>query len=142
MNVRVFIIGMGIISPLGAGFSETLAALKKGRTGITPLSLFPTSHQKPLPVGEIGDVPHHEHLPRTHVLAKIAAQEAMRRTKEKPDAIVMGVITGGMPVTEELLMRGIYDPQRGSMIRSDTKITQRVLLLNMLPVRSAVRVLF
>ena len=112
MNVRVFIIGMGIISPLGAGYSETFAALKKGRTGITPLSLFPTSHQEPLPVGEIGDVPHHEHLPRTHVLAKIAAQEAMRRTKEKPDAIVMGVITGGMPVTEELLMRGIYDPQR------------------------------
>jgi len=68
-----------------------------------------------LPVGEIGDVPHHEHLPRTHVLAKIAAQEAMRRTKEKPDAIVMGVITGGMPVTEELL------DERDLTIRSDTK---------------------
>ena len=112
MNLRVFIIGVGIISPLGAGCAETLATLKKGRRGITPLSLFATSHQEPLPVGEIKEVACHEPLPRTHLLARMAAREAMNGKKERPDAVVMGVITGGMPVTETLLKRGIHDPRQ------------------------------
>jgi 3-oxoacyl-(acyl-carrier-protein) synthase len=112
MNVRVFIVGVGLISPLGAGFGDNLAALKEGRTGIAPLSLFPTPRQAPLPVGEIRDVPRDDRLPRTHVLAGMAAAEALRGANERPDAVIMGVITGGMPVTETLLKDGVRDPGR------------------------------
>ncbi len=112
MNARVFIVGAGLISPLGAGFDENRAALEQGRTGIAPLSLFPTPQRAPLPVGEIRDVPSDDRLPRTHILAGMAAAEALRGAKQRPDAVVMGVITGGMPVTEALLKEGVRDPRR------------------------------
>ena len=112
MSVRVFITGVGIISPLGRGRLATTAALQRGDRGINPLHLFPTSHTEPLPVGEISDLSAEEPLPRTHRLALLAAQEAMAGADEPPDAIVLGVATGGMPTTETLLKQNIFDPPR------------------------------
>ena len=112
MSVRVFIVGVGLISPLGAGFARNRAALEQGRTGIAPLSLFPTPHRAPLPVGEVRDLPRDNGLPRTHVLAGLAAAEALRGARERPDAVVLGAVTGGMPVTEVLLKDGVRDPRR------------------------------
>ena len=112
MSVRVFIVGVGLISPLGAGFARNRAALEQGRTGIAPLSLFPTPHRAPLPVGEVRDLPRDNGLPRTHVLAGLAAAEALRGARQQPDAVVLGAVTGGMPVTEVLLKDGVRDPRR------------------------------
>lgn len=103
---------MGIISPLGQGIPATVDAVKTARQGIKPLHLFPTGHVPPLPVGEIESVYSNENLPRTHALALIAAEEAMKQEKEPPDAIVVGVTTGGMSLTEELLKEGEVDPKR------------------------------
>jgi len=103
---------MGIISPVGRGVDETLAAIRDGKIGICDLDLFPVMIEEPPPVGEIKFDPSGETVPRTHQLAKIAALEAMAGCSEKPDAIVLGVTTGGMPLTEELLKDKVTDPQR------------------------------
>ncbi len=112
MGVRVFIVGVGLISPLGAGFARNRTALEQGRTGIAPLSLFPTPHRTPLPVGEVRDFPLEDGLPRTHALAGQAAAEALHGARERPDTIILGAVTGGMPVTEVLLKDGVRDPLR------------------------------
>ena len=109
-NVRVFVTGVGIISPLGRGRQATLAALQRGDRVINPVSLFPVSHTVPLPVGEIAGFIETESVPRTHMLALLAAQEAIAGAHEPPDAIVLGVCSGGMPATETLLKEKILDP--------------------------------
>lgn len=103
---------MGIISPVGQGICDTIDAIRKAARGIKPLRLFPTGQQPPLPVGEIDSLSFAENVPRTHALALIAAEEAMKNADRAPDAIVIGVTTGGMPVTEELLKRGDVDPKQ------------------------------
>ena len=110
----VFITSVGIISPVGRGISDTVDAARKALRGIRPLRLFPTGHTPPLPVGEIGSFSFADDVPRTHALALIAAEEAMKNSEGAPDAVVIGVTTGGMPLTEELLKRGETDPKRYS----------------------------
>ena len=119
-DVRVFITGMGIISPLGDGLSETLKSLVSRKKGIRPLSLFPVLHGSALPVGEVpagipGDVNASEEsgivLPRSHRLALAAANEALAGAPSPPDAIIIGSTTGGMLRTEELLKEKNSDPR-------------------------------
>ena len=102
---------MGIISPLGKGVPKTRAALQKSLTGIGPLTLFPTASNQPLPVGEAAGPIEDESLPRTHQLARLAADQAMAKSKERPDAVVMGVTTGGMLTTEALLKKKSPGPE-------------------------------
>lgn len=102
---------MGIISPLGQGIPATIDAITTTRQGIKPLHLFPTGHFQPLPVGEIESLSLSEKIPRTHALALIATDEAMKHVKEAPDAIVIGITTGGMPLTEELIKKGDVNPK-------------------------------
>ncbi len=103
---------MGIISPVGRGIRDTIEAIKNAAPGIKPLRLFPTSTMESLPVGEITSLTYSEDIPRTHALARIAAEEAMHNACAAPDAVIIGVTTGGMPVTEELLKKGIFDPEK------------------------------
>ncbi|MFH0975036.1 MAG: beta-ketoacyl synthase N-terminal-like domain-containing protein [Spirochaetota bacterium] len=105
--MRVFVSGIGIISPLGRDFAETKNALFAGRTGIKPLVLFPVPHS-PLPVGEIS-VSFPDDVPRTHSLALIATKEAMKNSTP-PDAVILGSTTGGMPFTETLIKEKKFDP--------------------------------
>jgi 3-oxoacyl-(acyl-carrier-protein) synthase len=100
---------MGIISPGGRGIRETIDMIRRTAEGIKPLRLFPVSHTPPLPVGEIESFSFAENVPRTHALALVAAEEAMTHVDGAPDAVVIGVTTGGMSVTEELLKRGDVD---------------------------------
>ncbi|HOO71276.1 MAG TPA: beta-ketoacyl-[acyl-carrier-protein] synthase family protein [Spirochaetota bacterium] len=119
-GVRVFITGMGMVSPLGNGVSETMKSLVSRKKGIRPLSLFPVLHGAPLPVGEVpdrtgGDVAASEEsgiiLPRSHRLALAAANEALEGSPSPPDAIIIGSTTGGMLRTEELLKEKNSDPR-------------------------------
>ncbi|MBE9543268.1 MAG: beta-ketoacyl-[acyl-carrier-protein] synthase family protein, partial [Proteobacteria bacterium] len=109
--VRVYISGMGIISSLGKGISKTGAAIQKSLTGIRPLTLFSIASNQPLPVGEAADLIENDDLPRTHQLARLAAKQAMADSQEAPDAVVMGVTTGGMLTTENLLKKKTGDPK-------------------------------
>jgi 3-oxoacyl-(acyl-carrier-protein) synthase len=109
--VRVYISGMGIITSLGNGISNTRDAIQKNLKGISPLTLFSTASTKPLPVGEVTAFLQNDDLPRTHQLARLAAEQAMTTCKEAPDAVVMGVTTGGMLTTENLLKKKALDPK-------------------------------
>jgi 3-oxoacyl-(acyl-carrier-protein) synthase len=108
-NVRVFVTGIGIISPLGQGYEETKKSVKLGKSGIKPLSVFPVPHSDPLPSGEIS-FSYSDNVPRTHALALIAAGEAIKDARNSPDAIVLGSTTGGMPLTENLIKEKKFDP--------------------------------
>jgi 3-oxoacyl-[acyl-carrier-protein] synthase-1/3-oxoacyl-[acyl-carrier-protein] synthase II len=102
---------MGIISPLGQGVPATVDAITTARHGIKRLHLFPTGHTPPLPVGEIESLSFSDNIPRTHSLALIAAEEAMKQATAAPDAIVIGVTTGGMTLTEERIKNGDLEPK-------------------------------
>src|SRR5512137_2148940 len=102
---------MGIISPLGRGIDETLVSIQQVTRAVKPLQLFPTN-QNPLPVGEIDLINTDGDIPRTQILAMMAAEEAMQHAAEPPDAVIVGVTTGGMTLTEELLKKGETDPAR------------------------------
>jgi 3-oxoacyl-[acyl-carrier-protein] synthase-1/3-oxoacyl-[acyl-carrier-protein] synthase II len=112
--MRVFVTSLGIISPLGKNATETLAALSTSACGLAPLSLFPSSIEPPLPAGEIKCLLSDD-APRTHNLALIAAREAMAGAAGPPDAIVVGVTTGGMTASEPLLKSGAADPNMYSL---------------------------
>jgi 3-oxoacyl-(acyl-carrier-protein) synthase len=107
----VRIAGLGIVSALGADARSTLEALRHGACGLKPLTQFRPAGHDPLPVGEAllawGG---HSGLPRTHCLARWAADQAMAGRNDPPDAIVIGTTTGGMALTEGLLLAGETDP--------------------------------
>jgi len=109
--VRAYISGMGIITSLGNGISSTTDAIQKSLRGIRPLTLFATAPNQPLPVGEAANLIEKDDLPRTHQLARLAAEQAMADAREAPDAVVMGVTTGGMLTTENLLKKNARDPK-------------------------------
>ena len=122
--MRIFVTSLGIISPIGENASQTLAALETSACGLAPLSLFASSVDPPLPSGEIrshlpGDVP------RTHSLALIAAREAMAGIVAPPDAIVLGVTTGGMPASELLLKNN--DPDKWLELKKNIKARLKTL---------------
>ena len=101
---------MGIVTALGTGIRSHREALLENRTGIRPLTLFPTGSLPPLPVGETTIPARTDGLPRTHHLACLAAEQAMANANDVPDAVVMGVTTGGMASTETLLRKKMKDP--------------------------------
>ena len=114
-GVRVFITSMGVVSPFGQGIDVTFDALRQSKNGIHLLRLFPTAHLHPLPVGEVPSLPVVSDLPRTHIIALLAAREALKNVPSIPDAVVLGITTGGMSVTEDLLKTNDKTP--GKYIR-------------------------
>ncbi len=102
----VYIVGIGIISPLGSGLPATEKALRENNTAIGPLQLFSLLQgSDPLPVGQIDQEINPGPLPRTHHLARIAADQAMSGCNLPPDAVIVGTTTGGILTTEQLLRK-------------------------------------
>jgi 3-oxoacyl-[acyl-carrier-protein] synthase-1/3-oxoacyl-[acyl-carrier-protein] synthase II len=108
---RVHIRGLGIISPLGRGVDQTIQALRLNLNAIRPLRLFTPASTSPLPVGEVSEHLEPSPLPRCHQLALLAAQEAMADLPP-PDAVILGITTGGILTTEDLLQAQNTDPAR------------------------------
>lgn len=118
---RVFITGLGVISPAGPDTAALAALLAGGGSCLGPLTLFPDVLGFPVgPISSASDDalrlalarkgvtdPALRH--RTHRLALAAALEAIG-DGPGPDAIILGVTTGGMPETEEALLAGTDDP--------------------------------
>ncbi|MBS1611471.1 MAG: beta-ketoacyl-[acyl-carrier-protein] synthase family protein, partial [Bacteroidetes bacterium] len=50
---KVYVTGMGIISPLGHSVAENRAALAAGKCGLSHLDLFDTKYAELMPFGEI-----------------------------------------------------------------------------------------
>jgi 3-oxoacyl-(acyl-carrier-protein) synthase len=95
--------GMGLICALGQNVNETFDAIERNRSGLRPMTRFQPPHHDPLPVGQIADLADAGVMPLTHQMARKAANEAMKGCDRPPDAVILGVTTGGMAVTEELL---------------------------------------
>lgn len=110
-RVQVYVSGIGIISPLGNDTEATVKALRANSSSLSELDLFKLlADTPPLPTGQVRtdiDVNHNHsnenELPRTHLLALKAAEQAMRGHSEPPGAIVIGTTTGGILTTEQLL---------------------------------------
>ena len=103
MSKSVYISGRGIISSMGSGLAATEQTLRENRSAIKPLELFSLLQSSPLPVGQVPDLDESESLPRTHLLARIAARQAMDGCSHPLDAIILGTTTGGILTTEEML---------------------------------------
>lgn len=114
-TLRIFITGCGVISAAGSGKDQTRNALAGMKTKIAPISLFPVSSNPPLPVGQIPESLEHKNIPRTHAIALHCAKEAMTGVVHPPDAIVLGVTTGGILTTEELRKNGDNNPESFSL---------------------------
>lgn len=110
-TLQACIAGTGVVCALGSDSSQVLAAISEGNTGLKPLARFDVSAMSALPAGHCSGLKDDRDLPATHQLARQAADQAMAGCSATPDAIVLGVTTGGMAVTEELLKGGCTAPE-------------------------------
>jgi 3-oxoacyl-(acyl-carrier-protein) synthase len=110
-DVPVFIAGMGVISALGCGTAQTLEALRSGRRALGPLTLFEVPADQAMAVGAVVGIDAPDPMPRTHHLARLAAEQALAGSGPPPDAIVLGSTTGGILTTESLLVNDCTDPE-------------------------------
>lgn len=102
---------MGVISPAGRGVKSLKNWIKQGGRRIRPLNLFTVSPENLLPVGEVSELFEVLEIPRSHQLAFAATQEAMAGSQAPPDAVIIGVTTGGILTTEMHLKNHVSDPE-------------------------------
>ncbi|MGM0759838.1 MAG: beta-ketoacyl synthase N-terminal-like domain-containing protein [Thermodesulfobacteriota bacterium] len=105
--MRVFVVGMGAVSPAGPGCQALKKLWSQQGSFLRPLQSFWTP--EPMPVGHT-DIHEQGQGPRSHRLARLAADEAVQGCAFQPQAVVLGGTTGGMDVTEDLLRQGVRDP--------------------------------
>ncbi len=111
-GIRVFIAGMGVITPAGRGVDRLQTLIENSDTALGMPNLFSISEDQLLPAGQIPDLFGNIQIPRTHQLALAAADEAMARLPGTIDAVIIGVTTGGILTTETHLKNGIHDPEK------------------------------
>jgi 3-oxoacyl-(acyl-carrier-protein) synthase len=109
-SAPVRISGMGLICAAGNSPDEIFASLLASKSALAPPKYFQPLVIPRLPVGEVRLATPQGELPRTHWLARLAAAQAMAGSDGPPDAIVLGITTGGMALTEALLQAGVDDP--------------------------------
>jgi 3-oxoacyl-[acyl-carrier-protein] synthase II len=122
--MRVFVTGIGIVSPLAVGASETMDRLVGGARAFRQVTLFDTSDQRThlaaevagLSVSDVAPAGEGERWSRTDAMATVAAREALAHAALDPArtdvALTMGGTTGGMFETEHLLAEMHRDPSR------------------------------
>ena len=111
---------MGVVSALGCGQAENLAALKAGRGGIGPVRFLQTA-LKDFPVGEVplsdaelaARTGAPAEWPRTALLSILALQEALKEAKVSTSGsiLISGTTVGGMDRTEKTFP--VYSPHHG-----------------------------
>ena len=107
---RAFITGLGLVTAAGLDPPQVLASLKAGKSGLGSLKLFPTSLPQPPIVGELSGLDDDYGRPRTQIMALQAARQALAHDPAPPEALVLGVATGGVLSLEEVLLSGRQDP--------------------------------
>jgi len=108
---RVAVVGMGIVSPLGIGITETATALREGRDCISPVNRFPVDHCRCKTAGQISDARltcpqtlplRQERLHRVARMTILALGEALASAPDfQPELSVVGTTSGGMTYGEE-----------------------------------------
>lgn len=123
----IVVTGVGIVSALGIGVEQNLAAIREGRTGISSSpSILKTSHN--IPVGELlltndelhnaASIPASEHLSRTALLGILAVREALANSavdRSKRVGLVSSTSVGGMDLTEHFFEMFIENENAGRL---------------------------
>lgn len=123
----IVVTGVGIVSALGIGVEQNLAAIREGRTGISSSpSILKTSHN--IPVGELlltndelhnaANIPASEHLSRTALLGILAVREALANSavdRSKRVGLVSSTSVGGMDLTEHFFEMFIDNENAGRL---------------------------
>jgi 3-oxoacyl-[acyl-carrier-protein] synthase II len=107
---RLWVTGVGLVTPLGIGVEATWARLVRGDRAIRPVTSFDVTGQRVSIAAEVAGVrASAQGWSRSSAMAALAAEEAMtgagvdvRRARV---GLVVGGTTGGMFETEELLAR-------------------------------------
>jgi 3-oxoacyl-[acyl-carrier-protein] synthase II len=112
---RVAVVATGIVSPLGFGLDETLAALREGRDCVSPVTRFPVEHCRCKTAGQVSNARltgagepqlRSERLHRVAQMMILALGEALAQAPEfQPELSVVGTTSGGMTFGEEYYRR-------------------------------------
>ncbi|PTL75010.1 beta-ketoacyl-[acyl-carrier-protein] synthase family protein [Vitiosangium sp. GDMCC 1.1324] len=117
----VAITGMGIVSGLGSGAAAHLEALRSGRSGLGPLTLFSLPGLAPAPVGQVDEaLLQGIHGSRSVALALLAARQAMGGAGfAEPGVLAIGTTTGGIQESEQhyLKHRGQAGAEERELLR-------------------------
>ncbi|MBX7183458.1 MAG: beta-ketoacyl-[acyl-carrier-protein] synthase family protein [Bacteroidia bacterium] len=113
--MKIFITGIGVISPIGTNVPQTLESFKHSKAGIADFQILNTRHQGQLPVAEVkfsneelakmGGVDPKDGFSRTALLAVIAAKEAVKdagilEISEEKTGLISANTVGGMGTSE------------------------------------------
>jgi 3-oxoacyl-(acyl-carrier-protein) synthase len=120
---KIFITGLGVISPLGYNLNENLTGLRQGRRALTRLEQFETRYAESLYFGEIKISNEQlkeklkvkdQGITRTTLLALHALEEALADShlsvdilKDSKTALVGANTVGGMCLTNELYRNAV-----------------------------------
>jgi 3-oxoacyl-[acyl-carrier-protein] synthase II len=118
---RLWVTGVGLVTPLGVGVEATWTRLVRGDRAIRPIERFDVSGQRTSVAGEVdGVVVEGEAWSRTSAMAATAAEEAMRAARVDVRGarvgLVVGGTTGGMLETEQLLARLHAEPEHREVL--------------------------
>lgn len=114
--MRIWVTGVGIVSPLGAGASTTMTRLCRGEHAFSEVTLFDVAGQRSRIAAQVHDVCVRDVAPagmaaswsRTDALAVVAAREALGMAKLDPASegvdLVVGSTTGASFETEPRLL--------------------------------------
>src|SRR6516162_8441049 len=104
-QARVAVVAAGVVSPLGFGLSETLAALKTNKDCVSPVTAFEVTQCRCKTAGQVSDHHLNEQLDgrkdrRLHRASRMmVAALGELRTQErefKPELTIIGTTSGGM----------------------------------------------
>ena len=121
--MRVWITGVGVVSPLASTAAGTMRALLAGERAQAPITLFDASDQRAglaaevrgLSVADVAPRGHADLWSRSDAMAFVAAKEALDHAKLAPGtslSLIVGGTTGGMFETEVELAAMAGDPGR------------------------------
>ena len=128
-RTRVFVTGMGAMTPLGTGVEDFWSALVAGRSGIRPITLFDASEFPCRIGGEVDDFEPTDHMDRKAArrmarfsqLAVAATREAVEDSRLDLEAedrsrigIILGNGNGGFPNLQEMV--GVLNEKGGMRI--------------------------
>jgi 3-oxoacyl-[acyl-carrier-protein] synthase II len=130
---RVAVVAAGIVSPLGLGLNETLAALQEGRDCVSPVTRFAVEQCRCKTAGQVSDERlagagesrlRAERLHRVARMMVLALEEALEQAPGfQPELSVVGTTSGGMTFGEEYyrgLKGGRSGPRAASLIANYT----------------------
>lgn len=106
---------MGILTAAGLDADSVWAAIREGKSGLGPLTTFPSPRWASQPIGEIRDDLHAMGAPRagsrSHQLAWLAIRQAIAQAQwgendgdwNRSTGLILGATTGGVRGTESVL---------------------------------------